>query len=177
MKSFGAMTGDMNSPINEMLRDFLSQLSPASEPITYALSNEGIGPLHELHIPKNLVMLMIAGFASGSNQSPLASNEAIAKTALRMVASAEMTYQSTKGAGNFATLDQLVSQGLVQKDLLEKYGYQIELIVLGTKFEATAVPTEYGKTGKMSFFVDESAVVRGGDRGGSPATIVNKPVQ
>jgi len=65
----------------------------------------------------------------------------------------------------------------VQKDLLEKYGYQIELIVLGTKFEATAVPTEYGKTGKMSFFVDESAVVRGGDRGGSPATIVDKPVQ
>jgi len=177
MESLGALTGGMNSLTNEMLRDLLSRMSPASEPVTYALSNEGIGPLHELHIPKNLVTLMIAGIAGESNQPPQASNEAIAKSALRMVASAEMTYQSIKGDGNFATLDQLVDQGLVQKDLLEKYGYQIELTVLGTKFEATAVPTEYGKTGKMSFFVDESAVVRGGDRGGSPATIMDKPLQ
>ncbi len=163
--------------MNEKVREYLSRLSPTAEPLTYALSEEGLGPLHELHVPKNLVMLLIAGIAGESNQPPLASNEAIAKSALRMVANAEMTYQSTKGDGNFATLDQLLDQGLVQKDLLEKFGYKIELTVLGAKFEATALPTEYGKTGKMSFFVDESAVVRGGDRGGAPATIVDKPVQ
>jgi len=177
MEAYAGNTKDANSSMNEKVRDYLSRLSPTAEPLTYALSEEGLGPLHELHVPKNLVMLLIAGIAGESNQPPLASNEAIAKSALRMVANAEMTYQSTKGDGNFATLDQLLDQGLVQKDLLEKFGYKIELTVLGAKFEATALPTEYGKTGKMSFFVDESAVVRGGDRGGAPATIVDKPVQ
>ena len=28
------------------------------------------------------------------------------------------------------------------------------------------MPIEYGKTGKMSFFVDESGVIRGADNGG-----------
>jgi len=39
------------------------------------------------------------------------------------------------------------------------------------------VPVEYGKTGKLSFFVDESKVLRGGDHGGGPATVADKPLQ
>lgn len=177
MESYSGFNKDVNSLMNEALRDFLSRLSPTAEPVTYALSNEGLGPLHELHVPKNLVLLMIAGIASESNQPPLARNEAIAQSALRMLASAEATYQATTGDGNYGTLEQLVEQGLVQKDLLQQYGYKIELTVVGLKFQASAVPLEYGKTGKMSFYVDESAVIRGADQGGGAATVADKPVQ
>ncbi|MGI8898783.1 MAG: DUF3352 domain-containing protein [Pyrinomonadaceae bacterium] len=177
MESYSGFSKDINLVTNDALRDFLSRLSPTAEPVTYAISNEGLGPLHELHIPKNLVLLMIAGIANESNQPPLARNEAIAQSALRMVVSAEATYQATKGDGNYGTLDQLVEQGLVPKDFLEKHGYKIELRVVGTKFEASAVPVEYGKTGRMSFFIDESGVLRGADHGGGVATVADKPVQ
>src|SRR6185503_11794156 len=103
--------------------------------------------------------------------------ETTAHIALRTLASAELTYQSTVGNGNFGTLDQLIDQGLVPKDLIEKAGYKIELMVVGAKFEATATPIEYGKSGKRSFFIDESSVVRAGDRAGAPATIMDKPLQ
>ncbi len=173
-----AYYGLLRNPLgNNSLQDFVSQLSPLSAPVTYAVSNEGLGPLHELHLPKNLVMFMIAGIATESNQPPIASNEAIAKSALRMIVSAEATFQADKGKGSFGSLEQLAEQGLLYKDFLDKHGYKIELTVTGTKFEASAVPVEYGKTGVMSFFIDESGVLRGGDRGGAPASLADKPVQ
>jgi hypothetical protein len=42
-----------------------------AQPITYSLSNEGFGPLHELHVPKNLVLLYIAAVASTVNNPPV----------------------------------------------------------------------------------------------------------
>jgi uncharacterized protein DUF3352 len=177
MESYGGFSKDLNLVTNDALRDFLSRLSPTAEPVTYAISNEGLGPLHELHVPKNLILLMIAGIANESSQPPLARNEAIAQSALRTLVSAEATYQATTGDGNYGTLDQLVEQSLVAKELLQQQGYKIDLTVMGSKFEASAVPIEYGKTGRMSFFVDESAVLRGADHGGGAATIADKPVQ
>ena len=177
MEAYLGNTRDPGSAMPEKVRDFLSRLSLTAEPITYALSDEGLGPLHELHVPKNLVMLLVAGIAGDTNQPPQAVNEAIANSTLRTLASAELTYQSTVGNGNFGTLDQLIDQGLVPKDLIEKAGYKIELMVVGAKFEATATPIEYGKSGKMSFFIDESSVVRAADRAGAPATIMDKPLQ
>ena len=177
MESYSGFGKDVNSTTNDALRDFLSRLSPTAEPVTYAISNEGLGPLHELHIPKNLVLLMIAGISHETNQPPLARNEAIAQSALRMVVSGEATYQATKGDGNYGTLDQLVEQSLVPKDFLQQYGYKIELTVVGPKFEASAVPMEYGKSGKMSYFIDETGVLRGADHGGGAATVADKPVQ
>jgi hypothetical protein len=51
------------------------------------------------------------------------------------------------------------------------------LTISANKFVATAVPIEYGKSGSLSFFVDESAVVRGADHAGSKATISDPPIQ
>ena len=62
-------------------------------------------------------------------------------------------------------------------DAFDKYGYKYEITVMGDQFEAVAMPKEYGKTGKRSFFVDKSGVVRGDDHGGGPATIADKPAQ
>ncbi len=177
MESYQAIGGDITSSINEKMRDFITRISPIAEPITYALSNEGMGPFHELHIPRNLLMLMVAGISNGASESPLSTNEAVAKSAVRTVGSAETTYKSTKGNGSFATLEELISEGLVAKDLLQNYGYHIEVTVSNNKFEISAVPAEYGKTGKLSYFLDETSVLRGADHGGGPASVSDQPVQ
>jgi len=177
VERYNPITGTSGMPVNEKMREFLSQLNPVIEPVTYALSDDGMGPFHELHIPKSLLVLLTAGIASGADATPLATNESIAKSLLRTVASAEATFQSGKGDGRYATLDELISEGLVAKDLLEKYGYKIEISVSSNRFEAVAIPVEYGATGRLSYFIDESGLLRGGDHGGGAATIADKPVE
>ncbi len=169
--------GNAGPPANEKMRDFLSQLSPIIDPMTYSLSNDGLGPLHELHVPKNLLMLMVAGMSSQASQSPLLTNEAIAKSMMRTVVSAEATFQATEDNGRYGTLDELLAAGLVSKEAMHKYGYKIEVSVSGNKFEVTAVPVEYGVTGRLSYFVDESGVLRGGDHGGGAATVADKEIE
>ena len=170
------LNGGPGAPVNEKMREFLSQLNPVIEPVTYALSNDGQGPFHELHLPKSLVTLITAGITSVAEESPLLTNESIARSLLQTVASAEATFQSTKGAGRYGTLEELLTEGLVSKDLLEKYGYKIDVAISSNRFEAIAIPEEYGRTGRISFFVDESGVLRGGDHAGGAATLADKPV-
>ncbi|MEP6635462.1 MAG: DUF3352 domain-containing protein [Acidobacteriota bacterium] len=177
MESYSSFARGMDSPITNQLSDLLARLSPTAEPVTYALSNEGLGPLHELHVPRNLVLLMIAGISGATEPSSQGANESVAKSALRTIVSAEATYQATTGDGNYGTLEGMVKEGLLSKDMIEKYGYRIELTCSGTSFEARATPLEYGKTGKMSFFIDETGLIRGGDHGGGPATVSDKPLQ
>jgi hypothetical protein len=176
VERYNPITGTSGSPVNEKMREFLSQLNPVIEPVTYALSNDGQGPFHELHIPKSLITLITAGIVSGAEESPLLTNESIAKSLLQTVASAEATFQSTKGDGRYGTLEELLAEGLISKDLLEKYGYKIGVSVSSNRFEAIAIPVEYGRTGRISFFVDESGVLRGGDHAGGAATLSDKPV-
>ncbi|MGI9066390.1 MAG: DUF3352 domain-containing protein [Pyrinomonadaceae bacterium] len=163
--------------VNEKMRNLLSRLNPVIEPLTYALSNDGLGPLHELHLPRNLLMFMIAGITSQANESPIVTNESIAQSLLRTIGAAQATFHSGKGDGRYGTLDELAKEGLISRDLFEKYGYKIGVTILSNKFEATAVPLEYGTTGRRSFFIDETGVLRGGDHGGGAATLSDKPIE
>ena len=176
-ESYEAYARELNAITDEKLRDFVAGLTPATEPITYALSNEGLGPMHEVHLPVKLIKLMVAGVSAESAQAPLSRNESIAQGSLHMVASAQQTFKSGKGDGRFGSLQELIDEGLLPPDSAERYGYKIELISSGTTFEAWATPTEYGKTGKRSYFIDQSMVLRGGDHGGGPATIADQPTR
>ena len=60
--------------------------------------------------------------------------------------------------------------------MFNKNGYKVEVNVMSNKFEATATPIEYGKTGRLSYFVDETGVLRAGDHAGGAATISDKPI-
>jgi hypothetical protein len=166
-----------SATLEPAMRDFLLGLDPTAGAITYALSNDGLGTQHEMHLPKNLILSMVAGVSSATKNPPPEMNEGMAMGALQMISSAESTYQSTAGKGKYGTLDQLVEQKLVNKAFLDKYGYNFEVTATGDQFEAVATPREYGKSGKRSFFVDKSGVVRGDDHGGAPATSADKPVQ
>lgn len=162
---------------NDKMPESRARMNAEIDPLTYALSNDGLGPLHELHVPRNLLLMMIAGISNQTSGSQLAANEAAAKSSLRIIASAEVTYQATKGDGRFGSLDELMAENLVSKDIPQQYGYRIELRLSGKGYEAIALPVTYGESGRLSYFIDETLVIRGGDHGGGAATISDQPLE
>jgi hypothetical protein len=177
MEGYHDEIGKQAATIDPEMRDFLLGLSPTASALTYAMSNDGLGTQHEIHLPKNLILTMVAGISSATKNPPPEMNEGIAVGILQMIAGTEKTYQSTTGKGKYGTIDELVQQKLLTKEFMDKYGYNFEVTVLADQFQAVAMPREYGKTGKRSFFVDKTGVVRGDDHGGAPATAADKPIQ
>jgi hypothetical protein len=78
MESYRTWIQQPTAQIDEQTRAFLTRFSITAQPVTYSLSNEGFGPLHELHLPKNLVLLIIAATAGnvGAPQTDMPSNTA-----------------------------------------------------------------------------------------------------
>jgi hypothetical protein len=159
------------------LRDFLLGLSPNAEAVTYALADDGMGTRHELHLPKNYILMTVASVSSVTKNPPAEMNEAVAAGILQWVASAETQYKAGPGKGSYGSLQQLVDAKLMSTDQFDKYGYRYDVSATGAAFEATATPKEYGKSGKRSFYIDQTGVVRGDDHGGGAATAADKPVQ
>ena len=144
------------------------------DPMTYSLSNDGLGPLHELHLPKNLLQLIAAGASSQSKPSPLQANEGMATEYSLFNPVQSGNFKTTNGS--YGTLEQLMSKSFVSKEMVENHGYNILVSVSGNAFQAVAVPIEYGRTGRLSFFIDESGILRAGDHGGGAATASDDPV-
>ena len=161
--------------MSDQSRSFLTRLTAVTQPITYSLSNEGLGPLHELHIPKNLVLMAVAGISGNVNPTPDRQSESMAMGVMMFIPHAQESYKKT--SGSYGTLEQLIAAKLISKEMVESAGYKFEVFVTGDKFEAFGVPTEYGKTGKKSFFVDQTYVLRGADRGGASASSSDPPIQ
>ena len=163
--------------VDATMRDFLLGLDPTASAITYALSNEGLGTQHEIHLPKNLIITMVAGISYATKNPPPETNELIAISGLQIIVGSEETYKTTAGKGSYGTLDKLIEEKLVGRKMFEDYGYKYDVVIIGDGFEVTATPREYGTNGKRSFFVDKSGVVRGDDHGGGPASVADKPIQ
>ena len=106
-------------------------------------------------------------------------NEAGAIMSLRTLLSAEATYQATVGNGDYGTLDELRKEGLLDKVLGEghRYGYlfrisreKISSESPQSSLEITAVPRTYGRTGRLSFYMDETGTINSLDKKGAEAT-------
>jgi len=177
METYQKSAHDPSVTMPAAMREFLMRLSPAPQAITYAMSNEGFGALHELHLPKTFVIAMVAGSASATKETPPEVNESVAISALQMIVQAEKEYKSGPGKGSYGSLEVLVKQGGFPREMLDKYGYRFDVTASGDHFEANAVPNEYGKTGRRSFFVDQSGIVRGDDHLGGPANAADKRAQ
>jgi hypothetical protein len=177
MEAYHEQLRKESASLEPAMRDFLLGLNPKSEAITYALSNDGLGTNHELHLPKNLILTMVAGISSAAKNPPPEANEVIAISALQVIANSEQGYKAQSKNGPYGTMQELLDAKLFPLEQFDKYGYKYEITVMGDQFEAVATPKEYPKTGKRSFFVDKSGVVRGDDHGGGPATVADKSVQ
>jgi hypothetical protein len=175
MKSYIDYAIQSTTRMSDQVRNFMTRLSTVPQPITYSLSNEGLGPIHELHVPKNLVTMLVAGISGETNPPPLVQSERAAMGLLYTIAYGEEQYKSKQGAGSYGTLEDLIAANMLSKEAVEQSGYKFELSVSGDKFELSAVPAEYGKTGHFSFFIDQTRVLRGGDHNGAAATASDPP--
>lgn len=169
---------EQTKQVSDSTREFLTRLTSVAQPITYSLSNEGFGPLHEVHIPKNLVLMAIAGISGVGNMPPERRNEGMAAGVMFMIAHGQEEYKKdkNKGAGSYGTLEQLIAAKLLPKEMIETSGYKFEMIVTGDKFEVFGVPVEYGQGGKMSYFIDQTRILRAADHNGASATSSDPPI-
>ncbi len=163
----------------------------ASRSITFGLVREG-GNWKLLSV--GLILLDIPSMEKQWEQADLEARENDAIAALRKLATALETYRRAYGKLPDA-LDTLgpAPQGgispeaanLVDADLSagNKGGYAIRYRIVpaggnlseeeanqAAKFELAATPVEYGKTGRRSFILDSSGILRGTDKQGSVAT-------
>jgi len=79
-------------------------------------------------------------------------------------------------SGQFGNSAELITAGLIPKDLegTESTGYHFQIFRAadGKSWYATAEPAQYGRTGRLSFYLDASGV-RSGDVGGKPLVVKN----
>ena len=91
---------------------------------------------------------------------------------LTRISLAQLLY-SQQHNGLFADLATLITAGLLPKDLegVESTGYRFHIssVDAGKSWNAGAEPAQYGRTGKLSFYMN-AAGVRSGDKNGKPLT-------
>jgi hypothetical protein len=90
---------------------------------------------------------------------------------LRKILGAQIIY-GAKNNGAFADLQTLIKEALVPKDLegSATTGYRFSITVAPDRrsFSAKAEPAVYGRTGKLSFHVDQTGAISSKDVGGKP---------
>lgn len=112
-----------------------------------------------------------------------AANEGSAMSSLRTLASAEMTYQATRGDGKYGTLSDLAANGLIDAKLAtgtkNGYNFTVEFTTNESDypgFAVVGVPMAYGNTGIRSFYIDETGVIRASNNSGRPSTKMDPPL-
>jgi hypothetical protein len=89
---------------------------------------------------------------------------------MRRIAGAQAVY-STQNNGKVGDLAALIKAGLVPRDIEtpDSTGYRFKITVSkdGKSYVATAEPAQYGRTGKLSFYMDQNCL-RSADTGGKP---------
>ena len=83
-------------------------------------------------------------------------------------------YFSQNRNGQFGSMAELIAAGVIPKDIEnpESTGYRFQVIrsADGKSWYATAEPSQYGRSGRLSFYLDATGV-RSGDNGGKPLVV------
>lgn len=111
-----------------------------------------------------------------------AAYEASALSSLSKIYSAQEAYQNEHV--KFGTLADLERENLITPELASglRNGYRFTVETVADRgdglpgFVAVAVPNQYPHTGRRSFFLDESGVLRGGDFQGAAPTRYDTPI-
>lgn len=113
--------------------------------------------------------------------SRIAANEAAAIATLRTVGSAQATYQAMYQ--KFGTLEELAAAELIDPRVAggSRSGYRFTLEITNgvdnsEGFELVAVPMSYKSSGRRSFYLNETMVIRGSDNMGGPSTKNDAPL-
>ncbi len=153
----------------------LAQLDVPLNAISYAATNEGDALLHEVRVPTGLAKLFATSSLITIKEAPVLSNEAMANYSLMRIKMAQESFKTEHNKGRYGSLEELYAEKVLDKEDAARGEYEYELHASGDKFNATATPKNYGKTGRRSFYVDETGVVRAADHKGEPATAADPP--
>ncbi|HVF89803.1 MAG TPA: hypothetical protein VNH22_07025 [Blastocatellia bacterium] len=173
MKSVLADAKKTADKADERTKEFFARINFPPEAVSYAASMEVLGSQHEIRLPKNMVITLIGYLMAEENRMAMPRNEVSARATLTHINIIQETYHSEHGG--YATFEELEKHYSLSKSDLDKGGYRFDLIVAGGRYQITATPKEYEKTGKLSFYSDETGIIRAGDHGGSAASAQDKP--
>ena len=109
-------------------------------------------------------------------------NEAGVLRSFHTLYSSEATYQATAGNGDYGTYDDLRKEGLIGQVLIDggRYGFLFRIrcekrsTESPASLEIVAVPRSYGRTGRRSFYMDETGAVYAADKKGAEASSADK---
>lgn len=115
----------------------------------------------------------------------VSTNEAAVMATLIAINTAEAKYITKFGGGNYGTLEQLEKAELIDKSKSSsaQHGYLFELKISATRpassamFGISATPQTYGLSGRSSFFIDQSGVLRGTDKEGGTADATDPAIK
>lgn len=125
-----------------------------------------------------ILLTLAALTAVNAQRSTRTINEEFVLRSMRTLHSAQATYHTTAGNGNFGSLQDLFQMGFIDEALASgsKYGYSFVVTLVPhsppstpSTFTITATPRIYRKTGFRSFFIATEGVIRGADKQGMPA--------
>ena len=92
---------------------------------------------------------------------------------LTRISLAQVAYAGTHSS-QFGNMAELITAGFLPKDIEgpESTGYRIQIFKAADakSWYATAEPIQYGRTGRLSFYLDASGV-KNGDAGGKPLVV------
>ena len=92
---------------------------------------------------------------------------------LKRLIAVQIVYSSQHN-GTFGDLPALIATDLISKESGDPkaagYDFRIAVAKDGKSYVATAEPTRYGRTGKLSFWMDQTGAIKSADNGGKPIT-------
>jgi hypothetical protein len=104
------------------------------------------------------------------SEQRIAAHESDAEDMLRRIQAAQLAY-ALQNSGSYGDLNALVRAGYVPQDILgtETTGYHfaVNITADAKSFTARAEPERYGRTGRLSFYLDKSGLQKK-DVGGKP---------
>ena len=79
---------------------------------------------------------------------------------------------SQQNGGRFGDFPALIQAGMLGANVIDPklsgYNFRITVGKDGKTYVATAEPAQYGKSGKQSFWMDQTGAIKSGDKGGKP---------
>lgn len=158
------------------LDPFFNDYTRDQAPLTLALSGEPDGSMHEIRIPRSLVVSTMAHAAADAKHGEKVRNERTVTYRLQSITGAQETFREKNK--RYGSLEELHKAELYYYSAEEEMsGYQITLKFSNADFSLTATPTQYGVTGRRSFYIDQTGTLRAGDHGGKAADATDPVVR